>query len=332
MKYMKGMVIVWGGEGGKLELRDIPKPEPGPEELLIQVNVTSVNRADIYQLQGTYDPRNPPPPGSFKVGGIEAAGVVSAMGKNVSGFTVGDRVMAMCDNAYAEFVCVNYRLAIPVPERLSWEEAASIPLAFMTEHNALITCARMQAGDSVLIHGVAAGVGVAGVQIAKLFGARPIMGTDSPPEKLKIVKSLGMDIGIDYRTENFADVVMNATNGNGVDVIIDHVGGPYLQDNLRCMAVRGRLVSVGRLAGGKAELDLDLMALKRLELIGVTFRTRTLDEKSAIVKAVIADLIPALIDGKLVPVVKKIFPFNQIQEAQEYMISNTDVGKIVIKL
>jgi NADPH2:quinone reductase len=332
MKAMKAMVIVWGESGGKLELRDIPKPEPGPEDLLIQVKVTSVNRADIYQLQGTYDPRKPPSPGSFKVGGIEAAGVVADMGKNVSGFALGDRVMAMCDDSYAEFVRVNSRLAIPVPERLSWEEAASIPLGYMTEHNALITCARMQAGEAVLIHGVAAGVGVAAVQIAKLFGASPIMGTDSPPDKLKAVESLGMDIGIDYRTDNFADAVLAATNGNGADVIIDHVGGPYLQDNLRCMAVKGRLVSVGRLAGGKAELDLDLMALKRLELIGVTFRTRTLDEKSAIVRAVITDLIPALADGRLRPVVKRVFPLDQIPEAQEYMTSNVQVGKVVIKV
>jgi NADPH:quinone reductase len=329
---MKAMVIVWGEGGGKLELRDVPKPEPGPEDLLIQVKTTSINRADIYQVQGTYDPRNPPPPGSFKIGGIEAAGVVAGVGKDVSGFAVGDRVMVMCDGSYAEFVCVHYRLAIPVPERLSWEEATSIPLGYMTEHNALITCARMQAGESVLIHGAAAGVGVSAVQIAKLFGAKPLMGTDSPPEKLKVLGSLGMDVCIDYRKENFADAVLAATDGKGVDVVIDHIGAPYLKENLRCMAVRGRLVSVGRIAGGKAELDLDLLALKRLELIGVTFRTRTMDEKNAIVRGIVRDLLPALAEGRLKPVIDRVFPLEQVPEAHAYMLSHAQIGKIVLRV
>jgi len=328
---MKAMVMVRGKEGGVLELRDVPKPEPGPGELLMRVKTTALNRADLYQLKGLYQTEKTAG-GPLTIAGLEAAGEVAGIGKNVSGFNVGDRIMAMCPGGYAEFTTLDHRLAMRVPERLSWEEAATIPIAYMTEHNALITNARLQAGETVFVNAASSGVGVAAVQIAKFCGARRVIGTASTSAKLAALRTLGMDIGINYRTENFADAVLAATGGAGADVIIDHVGASSLKENLRCMALKGRLVSVGRLGGGTGELDLELLALKRLQLIGVTNRTRTIDEKAAIARSVASDLLPGLADGRLRPVIDRVFALHQALEAQTYMASNAQIGKIVLKV
>jgi len=257
---------------------------------------------------------------------------VSGMGKNVSGFTVGDRIMGMCAGGYAEFTTIDHRLAMRVPERLSWEEATTIPIAYMTEYNALITNANLQVGETVFVNAASSGVGVAAIQIAKFCGAKMVIGTASTSTKLAALRTLGMDVGINYRTENFADAVLAATGGAGTDVIIDHVGASSLKENLRCMALKGRLVSVGRLGGGTGELDLELLAFKRLQLIGVTNRTRTIDEKIAIARGVASDLLPALGDGRLKPVIDRVFSLYQASEAQAYMASNAQVGKIVLKV
>jgi NADPH2:quinone reductase len=327
---MKAMMIERGKEGGKLQWQDTAQPEPGPGELLMRVKATALNRADLYQLKGTYDPTQRPADGI--IAGLEAVGEVAALGKGAAGFKIGDRIMSICSGGFAEFAAVDHRLAMPVPARLTWEEAATIPIACMTEHNALITNARLQPGEAVVVNAASSGVGVAAIQIAKLFGAQPVIGTASTPAKLAALTALGMDVGINYRTENFADVVLAATDGVGADVIIDHVGGAWLPQNLHCMAVKGRLVSVGRLGQTSGELDLELMARKRLLLIGVTFRTRTLDEKIAIVRRVVADLLPVLADGRLRPVIDRIFPLEEAPAAQAYMESNMQIGKIVLKL
>jgi len=327
---MKAMVIIRGKEGGKLEWRDVPEPLLGAGELLMRVRATALNRADLYLLRGTYDPTQKPADGV--IAGLEAVGEVAAIGKNVSGFEIGDRIMSICAGGFSEFTAVDHRLAMPVPARLSWEEAATIPVAYLTEHNALITNARLQPGEAVVINAASSGVGVAAIQIAKLFGAEPVIGIAGTPAKLAALKPLGMDLGINYHTEEFADAVLTATGGAGADVIIDHVGGSFLQQNLRCMAVKGRLISVGRLGQPRGELDLELMARKRLQLIGVTFRTRTLEEKIAIVQGVVADLLPPLGDGLLKPVIDRIFTLEEVPEAQAYMESNVQIGKIVLKV
>ena len=326
---MKAIVIIPGKDGGTLEMRDVPEPEPGAGQILLRVKATALNRADLYQRQGLH-PTHSAPGSSLIIAGLEAAGEVAALGKGVAGLKVGDRVMALCAGSYAEFAAFDHRLAVPIPERLSWEEAATIPVSYNTEHNALITNARLKPGESALINAASSGVGVAAVQIAKLFGAKPIMGTAGSPEKLQALARLGMDVGINYRTENFADAVLAATQGAGVNVVIDHVGGPNLKDHLRCMALEGRLVSVGRLAGRTGELDLDFLALRRLQLIGVTFRTRTLEERIAITRALAADLLPAFADGRLKPVIHRVYRLRQALEAQAYMASNAQLGKIVL--
>jgi NADPH2:quinone reductase len=329
---MKAMVIVPSPQGGTLEFRDVPEPVPRSGELLVRVKATALNRADLAQRQGTYPRPATGGESTVSIAGLEAAGVVAGLGDKVAGFAVGDRIMTMCAGGYSEFTTVDHRLAVPVPERLSWEEAAAVPVSYMTEHDALITNAHLKADESVLIHAASSGVGVAAIQIAKLYGAQPIIGTGGDAAKLERLTTLGMDTGVNYRTQNFADAVLAATDGDGVDVVIDHVGGSHLQDNLRCMALCGRLISVGRLGGKIGELDLDLMALKRLHLIGVTFRTRTLDERIAVARRFAADLLPALTDGRLQPLIDRVFPLHEALEAQVYMAANAQVGKIVLSV
>lgn len=327
---MQAVVIVPSADGGTLEYQDVPDPTPQPGELLVRVRATALNRADLAQRRGTYPRPATGGASSVNIAGLEAAGEVIGVGAGVTDFAPGDRIMAMCAGGYAQLMTIEQRLAVRVPARLSWEEAAAIPVAYMTEHDALITNARLQAGDAVLIHAASSGVGVAAIQIAQLWGAKPIMGTSGVPAKLEALAGLGLEVGINYRTHNFADAVLAATDGRGADVVIDHVGGPHLHDNLRCMALRGRLVSVGRLGGRMGELDLDFLALRRLQLIGVTFRTRTLDERIAITQRFAADVLPAFADGRLRPVINRVFPLQQALTAQAYMASDAQLGKIVL--
>lgn len=327
---MKAIVIVPKTDGGTLELRDMPKPDTRPGELLVRVKATALNRADLYQRQGTYPKQTKGDDGLGTIAGLEAAGEIVETGGQVPGFAVGDRVMAMCTGSYAEFTTIDHRLAVHVPDRLSWEEAAAVPVSYMTEHDALITNAGLKAGESVLVHAAASGVGVAAIQIAKLFGAKPVIGTGRVTGKFEFLKAQGMDLGINCQNAGFADAVHAATNGLGVNIIIDHIGGPHLGDNLRCLALRGRFISVGRLGGIMGELNLDLMALKRLHLIGVTFRTRTLEERIAIAQRFSVDLLPALADGRLRPLINRVFPLAQALEAQAYMATNAQTGKIIL--
>ena len=329
---MKAVVIVPDGNMGSLELRDVPTPAPGPHEVLIRVKATALNRADLAQRRGGYPAPRTASDTAFVVGGLEAAGEVAEMGRDVSGFANGDRVMAMCSGGYAEFVTVDHRLLLPIPERLSWEEAATIPVSYMTEHDALITNARLQPGESVLVNAASSGVGIAAIQLAKLFGAQPVFGTSGSAEKLAALASLGLDRGIHYQSENFADVILAETHNKGVDIVIDHVGASQFQDNLRCMALRGRLIGVGRLGGRKSEIDLDFIALRRLSLIGVTFRTRNLEERIAIAQRCQTDVLPALADGRLRPLIDRTFALDEALEAQGYMASNAHLGKIVLTL
>lgn len=327
---MKAVLIHASADGGTLEYCDVPEPTPQPGELLIRVRATGLNRADLAQRRGAYPRPETGSPSAFNIAGLEAAGEVVGLGAGVTGFAVGDRVMAMCAGGYAEYTTFDHRLAMRVPERLSWEEAAAVPVAYMTEHDALITNGSLRAGESVLIHAASSGVGIAAIHIAKLWDATPVMGTSGVDEKLAALAGQGLDRGINYRTENFADAVLAATNGAGVDVVIDHVGGSHFHDNLRCMALRGRLVSVGRLGGSMGELNLDFMAVRRLHLIGVTFRTRTMEERIAVTQRCAADLLPALGDGRIRPLIHRAFPLAEAAAAQDDMASNAHIGKMVL--
>lgn len=327
---MRAIVIISDDQRGTLELREVPDPTPGPQDLLLRVKATALNRADLAQRRGLYPAAVTAAASGLAIGGLEAAGEVIGMGESVTGFSVGDRVMAMCGGGYAELATVDHRLALRIPERLSWEDAATIPVAYMTEHDALITNGRLQAGESVFVNAASSGVGVAAIQLAKLFGAQPVIGSSGVADKLQALSDFGMDVGINYHTEDVAEAVLAATQDEGVDVIVDHVGASHLADHLKCMALKGRLVSVGRLGGGKHEINLDFLALRRLQLIGVTFRTRTLDERIHIAQRCGEAILPALADGRLHPCIDRVFPLAEVAEAQGYMASNAQIGKIVL--
>lgn len=330
---MKAMVIVPGEKGGTLELRDLPEPKPQAGQLLLRVHATALNRADLYQRQGGYPTTvSGGTAPALVIAGLEAAGEIAAIGEGVPGFAIGDRVMTMCFGGYAEYVVVDHRIVLRVPQHLSWQEAAAIPVSYLTEHDALVTNARLQSGESVLINAASSGVSVAAIQLAQLLGAKPIIGTSGDSAKLEKLKELGLTHGINYRQESFADAVLKITGNKGVDIIIDHVGASQFQDNVRCLALKGRLVSVGRLGGTVSEINLDFLALRRLQLIGVTFRTRTMKERAEIVRRFAVDVLPALADGRLRPVIDREFALREALAAQEYLASNAQLGKIVLTI
>ena len=331
---MKAIVLIPGqGESGSsLELRDVPEPKPKAGELLIRVKASALNRADLLQRQGSY-PTAAAKDGvsSPLIAGLEAAGEVTGMGDGTKGFKLGDRVMSMCFGGYAEYATVDHRVALHVPARLNWQEAAAIPVVYMTEHDALITNAHLQPNESVLINAASSGAGVAAIQLAKLFGAKLVIGTSGDSAKLEKLKRFGITHGINYKSGNFADAVLNLTDGKGVDIIIDHVGASQFEDNLRCLALRGRLVSVGRLGGNNCGINLDFVALRRLQLTGVTFRTRTMDERAEIARRFAAEVLPALADGRLgPPVIDCVFPLRDALAAQDYLRSNAQLGKVIL--
>jgi NADPH2:quinone reductase len=326
---MKAMVIAKDEGGGTLAWRDVPDPTPGPGEILLRIRATGLNRADLFQRQGAYPARAGA--SGLVIAGLEAAGEVAALGPGVTGLAVGDRVMAMCAGGYAELTTVHHRVAVAIPSSLSFEEAASLPVAVTTEHDAIVTNGRLARGESVLINAASSCVGVVAIQIARLMGAGKVLATSTSDAKLKALAPLGVDRGINTQREPLADTVLAATEGKGVDVIIDHVGASQFADNIKSLALRGRLVSVGRLGGRVTELDLDYLALRRVSLIGVTFRTRTLEERIAIADRMKADLLPALADGRLRPVIDRVFPLTEALEAQRYMTTNAQIGKIVLR-
>ncbi|MEU6646732.1 NAD(P)H-quinone oxidoreductase [Saccharomonospora sp. NPDC046836] len=326
---MKAMVIARTADGNTLEPHEVPRPVPGPVEVVIAVRAAGVNRADLAQRAGTYQQHATARRGEVTIAGLEVAGVIEAVGDDVTGIDVGDEVMSMCSGGYAEYVAVDHRLVLPKPERLNWPRAAATPVAFITAHNALRTTARMTPGESVLITGATSSVGLAAVQLARAWHAKPLLATAGTEAKRAYLLERGADVGINYRTEDLTDRVRAETE-SGVDVVIDLVGGPWLAQLMAEMAVKGRLVSVGRLAGNVGEADLDVLARKRLELLGVSFRTRTMDEYAAVVASCAKDVLDLIVDGSLDPLVARTFPLERANDAQRYMASENYLGKIVL--
>jgi len=321
---MKAVVVVEKPEGNTLAVQTVADPTPGPNDLLIAVKAVGLNRADLARRPMHFANAGPFIPG------LETTGEVIGMGANVKGFAKGDRVTAMAGSTYAERSVADHRLALKVPASMSWAEAASIPVWYLTAHDAIVVNGAMQKGEAVLIQAAAAGVGIAGVQIAKALGAGMVLGTSSSDAKLAKLKSVGVDVGINTKTQNFAKVAREATKDKGVDVIMDNVGASVLAGNLEAAAIKARIVDVGRLGGKEAPIDLDLLALKRIKLIGVTFRSRSLEEKIELNRRAMADLWPLLESGKMKPIVDRTFAFDAALEAQTYMQSNAHFGKIVL--
>lgn len=315
--------MVPGPDGAAIAFRDVPEPTVGADHVLVQVRATALNRGEIIGRRRMTG-------GKPYIGGIELAGKVVATGDAVTKFKKGDRVMEQIRCAIAEYAVASEASLMPVPERLGWAEAAAFPNTLITAHDALVTNGLLRRGETVLINAGSSGIGVAAIQIARFLGAGTIIASSRSPDKFPALEALGATALIDLSRQSIAKGVEEATKGEGVDLIIDSVGGPDFPDNMAALAVQGRLVSVGRLGGDLSEINLDLIALKRLKIIGVTFRTRDAAETIACTQACAKDLLGALNDGTINPVVDRIFPIQEIDAAHRYMEMDRHTGKIVL--
>jgi NADPH2:quinone reductase len=315
------------GESG-VELREVPKPAPAPNEVLIRVRASSLNRADLLIASGHQHGR---------VGGVgarlglECAGEVEAVGSAVEGIRAGDRVMGSAPGGYAEYAVTDWGRAYRMPaNNMTYAQAACLPVALQTMHNAVVTAGRLKAGEALLIQGASAGVGLMGLQIGKLMGASPVMGTSTHAGRRARLKEFGCDLALDSGDPDWPAQVRQATAGRGADLIVDLVSAGVANQNLEAAALLGRIVNVGRLGGMTGAFNFDLHALKRIDYIGVTFRTRTPEEVREIVRLMRADLWPAVEAGKLSLPIDRTFPLEQIAEALAVMRANQHFGKIVI--
>ncbi len=321
---MKACVV---GEKG-VEIRDVAKPSPKANEILIKVKAASLNRADLAVASGH---RHGTVGGPGTIVGLECAGDVEAVGSEVKDFKPGDRVMSSAAGGFAEYAVADWGRAHKVPaNNMSYEQAACMPVAVQTMHNALVGAGRLKKGETVLIQGASSGVGLLGMQIAKHMGASLVMGTSTNDSRRARLEEFGCELALDTRDPKWPDKVKEATGGKGVDLIVDQVSAGVANHNMQAAAILGRIVNVGRLGGMKGEFDFDLHALKRIDYIGVTFRTRSPDEVRAIVKAARADLWPAIESGKLHLPIDKTFPLSQAAEALAHMKANAHFGKIVL--
>jgi NADPH2:quinone reductase len=326
---MKATVIARSGGPEVLEYRDVPDPVPGADDLLVEVQAAGVNRADLLQRAGHYPQPGPKP--AVEIPGLEFAGEVLRAGERVDGFRPGDRVMGLLvGGGYAERVVVPHRLATRVPDGVSWIEAGAVPEVHITAHDALVQCG-LVAGESVLVHAVGSGVGVAALQIAKVMGASLVIGTAGGDDKLRRAQALGLDLGVNYKTQDFADEVARATGGRGVDVILDVIGAAYLERNLRSLARLGRMVLVGLMGGATAEVNLAVLLAKRAQVRGTALRTRALEEKAVATRAFERSVLPHIAQGRIKVVVVRVFPLAGAGEAHRYMEASANFGKIVLE-
>ena len=321
---MKAVVLTDGG----LALREVPVPKPKPNEILVKVAASGLNRADLIMAAGR-------PHGSLggagTIAGLEWAGEVAAVGANVPEFRPGDRVMCSGAGGYAEYAVTDWGRACPVPRAASGPvEAATLPIALQTMHDALITNGGLAAGESVLIQGASSGVGIMAIQIARLKGAGTVIATSRDAGRRARLAEVGADLVLDPGDPGWAEQAREATGGEGVDLTIDQVSGSLANQTMQAAAVLGRIVNVGRLGGFTAEFDFDLHALKRIDYIGVTFRTRSVEEVRAINAAMRADIWDAVEDGTLRLPIDRTFPLEQAAEAQAHMRANAHFGKIVL--
>jgi NADPH:quinone reductase len=323
---MKAAVL---GDNG-IEVRDIPKPSPAPNEVLIRVCASSLNRADLLVASGHQHGR---------VGGVgariglECAGEVEAVGGAVTDFKRGDRVMASAPGGFAEYAVTDAGRANRIPgNNMSYEQAACFPVALQTMHNAVATAGRLKRGETLLIQGASSGVGLMGMQIGKFLGASLVLGSSTNAQRRARLAEYGCDVAIDTGKPDWPEDVKKATDSKGVDLIVDMVSAPVANGNLEAAKILGRIVNVGRLGGMKGEFDFDKHALKRIDYIGVTFRTRTPEEVREIVRAMRADLWPAVESGKLTLPIHKTYKLADVAEALAVMRANQHFGKIVISV
>ncbi len=323
---MRAITIAKPGGPEVLQFSELPIPTPGIEQILVKVHATALNRADISQRRGTY----PPPADHSPILGLEMAGEVIAVGEEVSGFNVGDRIFGLLDGGgYAEYCLIDAHMALPMPGQWSYEEAAAIPEVFLTAQTCLFQLGDLKSGESILIHAGGSGVGTAAIQMARQIGATVYVTAGSLAKIDRAIK-LGAHAGIDYHTQDFVDVIKELTHDAGVDVIIDSIGGDYFAKNLNCLKTDGRLIQIAKMSGENGVIRLGLVIMKRLQIKGSTMRSRPLAEKRAITQRFREQWLPLLINGSIKPVIDMIFPFEQVQDAHEYLETNQSFGKVIL--
>ena len=313
---MKAYVLRTEPNRTTLELREKPTPQPSPTQLLVKIRAASMNRGELIRGGAMSKPGEKP-------AGMDCAGEVVG---------TGEKVMGRLPGAFAEFGVMDKQDAIPVPPNLSWEEAAAIPITFNVVYDMLVQQGNLKSGEWLLVTGVTAGVGVAALQAGKALGAR-VIGTSGSPKKLEELKKLGLDLALPTRKPDFADAVMKATDGKGVNLVVNNVGGTVFGECIKCMAYEGRLATVGYLDHTmKAEIDLAALHEKRLKLYGVSNKLRTAEQRKATVDGMKRDFMPFFSSGKLKPLIHKVYDFKDLPAAKDYMEANAAVGKIVIRM
>lgn len=326
---MKAILFDQAGEADVLYLGDYPTPQPGPRELLVNVHATALNRADLLQRRGHY----PPPPGESPILGLEMAGTVVGVGAEVKSFEPGAPVCALLGGGgYAQYAVIDEGMALRLPEGLSFSKAAAVPEAFLTAYQAIHWLGKLSAGESILIHAGASGVGTAAIQLARQAGAARVLVTASAGKHDHCLR-LGATAAIDYQARNFAEAVQELTDGQGVDVIIDFIGADYLAANLECLSEDGRLVMLAFLGSPKIkDLDLSPILRKRLQISGSTLRNRDLDYKKQLTADFRTRYWPLFGNGMLQSVVDSIYDWEDIAAAHRYMEANANQGKIVVTI
>ena len=321
---MKAVVVGTSG----VEVREVPRPTPGPTQVLVRVRASGLNRADLIMASGRPHGAHG---GAGAILGLEFAGEVVDVGGQVSGIKAGDRVMCSGNAGYAEYAVTDYGRVAKIPaNNMTFTQAATLPVALQTMHNAVVTAGRLRKGESILIQGASSGVGLMGMQIAKHMGASLVLGSSTNAARRARLKDFGADVAIDTTEATWPDAVIKATDGKGVDVIVDQISAPVANGNLKAAKVLGRIVNVGRLGGFTGEFDFDLHAAKRIDYIGVTFRTRSVEEVREINRLMRVDLWDAVESGKLALPIDKSYPLDQAADALAHMKANEHFGKIVL--
>ena len=327
---MKAIVITRPGGPEVLEIHELSTPEPLGDQIRVRVRACALNRADLMQCRGYY----PAPKGApAAIPGLEYAGEVDALGPNCVGpWKLGDRVFGIvAGGGQAEYLVTHERMAVAIPPALDFEQAAAVPEVFYTALDALETQARLRPGESALIHAVGSGIGTAAVQLAHAMGCLTF-GTSRSPAKLRLAAELGLDVGIETTSEDFAGIILKHTSDVGVNVVLDLIGAPVLADNLRALALCGRIVVVGLLGGGAGAIDFQPLLAKRATIVGTTLRARPLEEKIAVTQRFSTRVVPWLQNGRVRPIIDRVFPFDAVRKAQERMESNLGFGKIVLRV
>lgn len=322
---MKSYWMTMTDKGFELDQREVAQPEPGPQQVLVRLHAAGLNRGEFIAGHGLHGKS-----GAAKAIGMEGAGEIVKVGDGVNSLKEGDKVMGRCAAGFSEYALMDVREAMPMPENLSWEQAASMPLTFLVVHDMLVLQGHLAAGEWVLINGVSSGVGVAALQMAKALGAK-VIGTSGSADKLARLKALGLDVGLCTRKADFYDAVMQATDEKGVNLVVNTVGGSVFAEDVRCMAFQARHATVGYVDGVlKAEIDIEALHARRLTFFGVSNKQRTADQRAQGVPAFKSQILPLVTEGRIVPLVDRVFPFGELAQAKAMMDANQHLGKIVL--